>query len=109
MCHHFSVLWDSVHLVILRKQGLRGHTQLCSQQPGPGSHLNVHPQVTLLSHQKERNNAICSKVHGPGDCHIEQRKSDREAEAPVDILYIQNQKSRDTSALPYKTERDSQT
>ena len=26
MCHHFSVLWDSVHLVILRKQGLRGHT-----------------------------------------------------------------------------------
>ena len=25
MCHHFSVLWDSVHLEILRKQGLRGH------------------------------------------------------------------------------------
>ena len=25
MSHHFSVLWDSVHLEILRKQGLRGH------------------------------------------------------------------------------------
>ena len=26
MSHHFSILWDSVHLVTLRKQGLRGHT-----------------------------------------------------------------------------------
>ena len=25
MSHHFSILWDSVHLEILRKQGLRGH------------------------------------------------------------------------------------
>ena len=25
MFHRFSVLWDSVHLEILRKQGLRGH------------------------------------------------------------------------------------
>ena len=25
MSHHFSILWDSVHLVIWRKQGLRGH------------------------------------------------------------------------------------
>ena len=46
---------------------------------------HIHRAV-LLSHQKERNNAICSNVNGPGDCHIEQHKSDREAEAPVDIL-----------------------
>ena len=69
---------------------------------------HIHRAV-LLSHQKERNDAICSNVDGPGDCHTEQHKSDREAEAPVDILYTQNQKSHDISALTYKTERDSQT
>ena len=69
---------------------------------------HIHRAV-LLSHQKERNNAICSNVNGPGDCHIEQHKSDREAEAPSDGPYMWNPKSRDTSALTYKTERDSQT
>ena len=69
---------------------------------------HIHRAV-LLSHQKERNNAICSNVNGPGDCHIEQRKSDREAEAPSDGPYMWNPKSHDTSALTYETERASQT
>ena len=46
-------------------------------------------------------------MDGPGDCHIEQHKSDREAEAPSDGPYMWNPKSRDTSALTHKTERDS--
>ena len=66
---------------------------------------HIHRAI-LLSHQKERNNAMCSNMHGPGDCHIEQHKSNREAEASVDILYTQNQKSCDINALTYKTERD---
>ena len=69
---------------------------------------HIHRAI-LLSHQKERNNAMCSNMHGPGDCHIEQHKSNREAEASVDILYTQNQKSRDTSARTYEKERASQT
>ena len=50
MSHHFSILWDSVHLVIWRKQGLRGHMHPVFMAAlltvaRPGSHLNVHPQV----------------------------------------------------------------
>ena len=33
---------------------------------------------TLLSHKKERNNAICSNIDGPRDCHTKWSKSDRE-------------------------------
>ena len=50
MSHHFSILWDSVHLVIWRKQGLRGHMHPVFMAAllivaRPGSHLNVRPQV----------------------------------------------------------------
>ena len=38
----------------------------------------------LLSHKKEQNNAICSDMDGPRDCHTEWIKSDRERQ----ILYI---------------------
>ena len=33
---------------------------------------------TLLSHQKEWNNAICSHVDGPGDYHTKWSKSDKD-------------------------------
>ena len=50
MSHYFSVLCDSVHLVIWRKQGLRGHMHPVFMAAllivaRPGSHLNVRPQV----------------------------------------------------------------
>ena len=50
MSHYFSVLCDSVHLVIWRKQGLKGHMHPVFMAAllivaRPGSHLNVHPQV----------------------------------------------------------------
>ena len=48
-------------------------------------------------------------MDGPGDCHIEQHKSDREAEAPSDVPCMWNPKSRDASALTYEKERASQT
>ena len=32
----------------------------------------------LLSHKKEQNNAICSNMDRPRDCHTEGSKSDRE-------------------------------
>ena len=35
----------------------------------------------LLSHEKEWNNAICSSMDGPGDCHTEWSKSDREGDS----------------------------
>ena len=34
----------------------------------------------LLSHKKEQNNATCSNMDGPRDCHTERSKSDREGE-----------------------------
>ena len=41
----------------------------------------------LLSHEKEGTNAICSNMDGPGDCHTECSKSDRERQIPYDITY----------------------
>ena len=32
----------------------------------------------LLSHKKEQNNAICSNMDGPRDCHAEWSKSDKD-------------------------------
>ena len=44
----------------------------------------------LLSHKKERNNAICSDMDGPKDCHTEWRKSDRERQISYDIACMWN-------------------
>ena len=46
----------------------------------------------LLSHKKEWNNAICSNIEGPRDCHTEWSKSDRERQISYDIAYMWNLK-----------------
>ena len=46
----------------------------------------------LLSHKKEQNNAICSNMDEPRDCHNEWSKSDRERQIPYDITYMWNLK-----------------
>jgi len=60
----------------------------------------------LLSHKKEQNNAICSNMGGPRDCHTEWLKSDRKEEISYDI-YMWDLKRNDTNGLTHKTERDS--
>ena len=46
----------------------------------------------LLSHKREWNDAICSNMDGPRDCHTESRKSSRERQISYDIAYMWNQK-----------------
>ena len=46
----------------------------------------------LLSHKKEQNNAICSNMGEPRDCHTEGSKSDRERQISYDTTYIWNLK-----------------
>ena len=46
----------------------------------------------LLSHKKEQNNAICSNMDGPRDCHIEWSKSDTERQ--ISYVYMWNLKKR---------------
>ena len=58
----------------------------------------------LLSHNKEWNNALCSNMDGPRDCHTEWSKSDRDRQISNDITYMWNLKSE----LIYKTETDSE-
>ena len=58
--------------------------------------------------KKEGNNAICSNMDGPRDCHTEWSKSDKEGEI-YNIPYKQNLKRNDTNELVYKTETDLQT
>ena len=40
----------------------------------------------LLSHKKEWNNAICSNMNGPKDCHIEWRKSEKEKYRMISLI-----------------------
>ena len=61
----------------------------------------------LLSHKKEWNNAICSNMDGPRDCHAEWSKSEREKQVPYDITYMWNLKY-NTNELIHETETDSQ-
>ena len=44
----------------------------------------------LFSHKKERNWVICRDVDGPGDCHTEQSKSEREKQILYTNVYMWN-------------------
>ena len=46
----------------------------------------------ILAIEKEWNNAICSNMDGPRDCHTEWSKSDRERQISYDITYMWNLK-----------------
>ena len=46
----------------------------------------------LLSHKREQNNAICSNMDGPRDCHTEWGKLDRERQISYGIAYMWNLK-----------------
>ena len=63
----------------------------------------------LFSYKKEWNNAICSNMDGPRECHAEWSKSDREGEISYDIPYMWNLERNDRNEPTYKTETDSQT
>ena len=61
----------------------------------------------LLSHQKERNNAICSNIGGSRDFHTKPSKSERERQIlPYDITYMWNLKY-STNQHIYETKTDS--
>ena len=62
-------------------------------------YIYIHNGI-LLSHKKERNNAICSHMDGPRDYHIKWSKSERER-LPYDIICMWNLKY-DTNELIYK-------
>ena len=47
----------------------------------------------LLNHIKEWNNAICSNMNGPRDCHNEWSKSDTERQTSYNITYMWNLKN----------------
>ena len=53
--------------------------------------VHIHNGI-LLSHKKEQNNAICSNIDGPRDCHTEWSKSDTERQILYDITYMWNLK-----------------
>ena len=61
----------------------------------------------LVSHQKEWNNAICSNMNGPRDCHTEWSKSDREEKYHM-ILLICGIWNNYMNELIYKTEIESE-
>ena len=58
-----------------------------------------------ISHKKEWNNAICSKMDGPRDYHTNWNKSDRERQIYA-INYMWNLKCGINEPI-YKTETDS--
>ena len=67
-----------------------GRTWKQTKCPSTDGHKNVvhtHNKI-LLSHLKEQNNAICSDMEGPRDCHTEWSKSDREKQILYDIAYM---------------------
>ena len=55
-----------------------------------------------ISHENEQNNAICSDMDEPRDCHTKQSKSERERQMPYGIPYVWNLKY-DTNET-YETE-----
>ena len=58
----------------------------------------------LLSHKNEQNNAICSNMDGPRDCHTEWSESDRDRQISYYTIYVWNLKKKGTNELICKTE-----
>ena len=52
---------------------------------------DIHNGI-LLSHKKEWNDAICSNIDEPRDCHTKWSKPDRERKIPCDITDTWNLK-----------------
>ena len=72
-------------------------------------HTHTHTHTgTLLSHNKEWNNAICSITDEPRDHHAKWSKSDKESQISYDITYTRNLKN-DINEIIYKMEIDSKT
>ena len=83
------------------------HWSTVYNSPRHRSNLNVHQQKEWIKTmwyicsmeyysaiKKEWNNAICSNMDGPRDCHSEWSKSDREGEILYDIPYMWNLKKK---------------
>ena len=51
------------------------------------THTHTHSGI-LLSHKKERKNAICSNMDATRDYHTKQSNSERERQIPYDITYM---------------------
>ena len=60
----------------------------------------------LLSHRKEKNNAIANNMDGPRDDQTKQSKSEGEKQMPYDITYTWNLKC-DVNPHNYETKADS--
>ena len=54
----------------------------------------------LLDHKKKWNWVICSELDGPGVCHTEWSKSEREKQIPYANTYIWNLKKKNGSDEP---------
>ena len=67
-------------------------------------YIYTHTMDYFSAIKKEWNNAICSNIDGPRDCHTEWSKLDRERKIPYDIAYMWNLKENGTNEPIYKTE-----
>ena len=61
------------------------------------------PVSQFIPPPPEWNNAICSNMDEPRDCHTECSKLDRERQISYDIAYMWYLKKNDTNELIYNT------
>ena len=64
---------------------------------------HIHSRISL-NHGKEWNNAFCSNIDRPRDCHTEWSESEREGKILHDITYMWNLK-KIANALIYRANR----
>ena len=53
--------------------------------------VHIHNEM-LLSHKKEQNNATCSNMDGPRDCHTAWSTADTERQIPYNIAHVWDRK-----------------
>ena len=66
------------------------------------THTHIHNGISL-GHVKETNNAICSNMDGPRDCHTDERNQIEKDKYHIIIAYLWNLKNA-TNELIYKTD-----
>ena len=106
-----TLIWKDTCTAVFTASAVR-KAKTCKQSKCPPTEERIkkirHIHTSECYSAVEWNNAVCTNMDGPRDCHAGWSKSDREKQMPLGIAYVWNLKY-GRNELIYRTETGSRT